>query len=87
MMFVTHSKQEGEHQAWWRRPLIPALGRQRQVNSEFKASLAYRVNSRTATQRNPVSKNKNKTKQTRKQRTKQTKNKTRGGTTQRYTDT
>jgi hypothetical protein len=41
--------------AWWLTPLIPALGRQR----EFKASLVYRVSSRTdrATQRNPVSKN------------------------------
>jgi hypothetical protein len=38
-------------------------GRGRQI-SEFKASLVYRVNSRTAraTQRNPVSKNKNKNK-------------------------
>jgi hypothetical protein len=43
-------------------PLIPALGRQRQTDwiSEFKASLVYRVSSRTAraTQRNPVSKKK-----------------------------
>jgi hypothetical protein len=46
-------------------PLIPALGggggggKGRQI-SEFKASLVYRVSSRTAraTQRNPVSKNK-----------------------------
>jgi hypothetical protein len=46
---------------WWRTPLIPALGRQRQVISEFEASLVYRVSSRTAraTQRNPVSKNQN----------------------------
>ena len=39
--------------------LIPALGRQRQVDlCEFKDSLVYRVNARTAkdTQRNPVSK-------------------------------
>jgi hypothetical protein len=37
-------------------PLIAALGRQRQQISEFKASLVYRVSSRTtrATQRNPV---------------------------------
>jgi hypothetical protein len=43
-------------------PLIPALGRQRRWIFEFEASLVYRVSSRTvrATQRNPVSKNKNK---------------------------
>jgi hypothetical protein len=57
-----------QSQAWWRTPLIPALGggRGRQI-SEFKASLVYRVSSRTArtTQRNPISKNQkqNKTKQ------------------------
>ena len=40
--------------------MIPALGRQRQVDlCEFKASLVYRGSSRTAkaTQRNPVWKN------------------------------
>ena len=39
--------------------IIPALGRQRQVNlCEFEASLVYRASSRAsrATQRNPVSK-------------------------------
>jgi hypothetical protein len=43
--------------AWWRKPFIPALGRQRQA--EFEASLVYKVSSRTAraTQKNPVSKN------------------------------
>jgi hypothetical protein len=43
-------------QAWWRTPVIPALGRQRQWISEFEASLVYRVSSRTARaiQRNPV---------------------------------
>jgi hypothetical protein len=43
---------------WWRTPLIPALGRQRQRISEFEASVFYRVSSRTARaiQRNPVSK-------------------------------
>jgi hypothetical protein len=43
-------------------PLIPALGRQRQVDLEFEASLVYRVSSRTARaiQRNPVSKNQKK---------------------------
>jgi hypothetical protein len=48
-------------------PLIPALGKQRQVDlCEFKPILVYRVSSKTdkATQRNPVSQNKqiNKTK-------------------------
>ena len=41
-------------------PLIPALGRQRQVDlCEFKANLVYKTSSRTAaraTQRNPESK-------------------------------
>jgi hypothetical protein len=43
-------------------PLIPALKRQRQADSEFKASLVYKVSSRAARaiQRNPVSKNKTK---------------------------
>jgi hypothetical protein len=43
---------------WWCMLLIPVLGRQRQADSEFKASLLYRVSFRTAraTQRNPVSK-------------------------------
>ena len=43
-------------------PLIPALGRQTQVDlCEFEASLVYRVSFRTARiviQRNPVSKKK-----------------------------
>ena len=41
-------------------PLIPALGRQRQVDFSVEVSLVYRVSSRTArdTQRNPVSKKK-----------------------------
>ena len=45
--------------AWWRTPLTPALGRQRQVNlGEFEASLVYKVSSRLlkGTRRNPVSK-------------------------------
>jgi hypothetical protein len=44
-------------------PLIPALGRQRQADSEFEASLFYKVSSRTARiiQRNPVSKTKQNT--------------------------
>jgi hypothetical protein len=39
-------------------PLIPALGRQRQADFWFEASLVYRVSSRIARalQRNPVSK-------------------------------
>jgi hypothetical protein len=59
--------------AWWCTPLIPALGRQRQVISEFEASLVYRVSSRTAraTQRNPASKNQNQIKP--KQKNKKTK--------------
>ena len=33
--------------AWWHTPLIPALGRQRQVDScEFKTSLVYRTSSK-----------------------------------------
>lgn len=33
---------------WWRTPLVPTLVRQRQVDLyELKASLVYRVNSRT----------------------------------------
>ena len=44
---------------WWLTPLIPTLGRQRQIDlCEFAASLVYRVSSRTfrAIQRNHVSK-------------------------------
>jgi hypothetical protein len=52
--------------AWWRMPLIPALGRRGSQISEFEASLVYKVSSRTtrAIQRNTVSgkKTKNKTK-------------------------
>jgi hypothetical protein len=54
-------------------PLMPTLGRQRQVElCEFKASLVYRVSSRTAkaTQRNPFLKNK--TKQQKQQKTPKT---------------
>ena len=43
------------------RPLIPALGRQRQEDlCEFRVSLVYRVSSKTSrvTQRNPVLENK-----------------------------
>ena len=46
----------------WLTSLILVLGRQRQVDlCEFKASLVYRVSSKTvrATQRNPVLKNNN----------------------------
>jgi hypothetical protein len=63
--------------------VIPALRRQRQVDlCKFKASLVYRVSSRTAraTQKNPVSTNtkQNKTKQ---QQQQQTYHKTLEGTT------
>ena len=57
--------------AWWRTPLIPALGRQKQEDlCELKASLVYRVSSRTVrtTQRNSVSKNQNKVKTTAKRK-------------------
>jgi hypothetical protein len=39
---------------WWCMPLIPALGRQSQMNHKLRARLVYRVSSRTAkaTQRN-----------------------------------
>ena len=48
---------------WWCTPLIPAFGRQRQVDfrvSEFEANLVYRVSFRIARAilRNPVSKTK-----------------------------
>jgi hypothetical protein len=51
-------------QAWWHTPLIPHSGGRGRWISEFEASLLYKVSSRTAraTQRNPVSKNKNKKK-------------------------
>jgi hypothetical protein len=54
--------------AWWRMPLIPALGRQRQV-----ASLVYKVSSRTArtAQRNLVSKTKKQTNKTKNERKKE----------------
>jgi hypothetical protein len=60
-------------------PLIQRLGGRGRQISEFKASLVYKVSSRTARaiQRNPVSKNQNLNKQTNKQKTKQNnKNKT-----------
>ena len=48
-------------------PLIPALGKQRQVDLyEFKSSLVYKESSKTAwavTQRNSVLKNQNKKKE------------------------
>ena len=55
-------------------PLIPALGRKRQVNlCEFSASLVYKSSSRTVsavTQRNPVLKKQNNNKkQTNKRKT------------------
>jgi hypothetical protein len=55
--------------AWWLTPLIPALQRQRQADSEFEASMVYKVSSRTARtiQRNPVLK-KQTNKQTNKKR-------------------
>jgi len=55
---------KGEDRAWWFRPLTLALRRQRQVNlCEFKASLVYRMSSKTARETLLSLKNKNKTKQ------------------------
>ena len=56
----TYIKFWGYSRAWWRTPLIPALGRQSRWISEFEASLVYIVSSRAAraTQRNPVLKKK-----------------------------
>jgi hypothetical protein len=53
-------------------PLIPALGGRGRWISEFKASLVYKVNSRTARaiQKNPVSKNQTKPNQTKPNQTK-----------------
>jgi hypothetical protein len=66
--------------AWWYTPSIPALGRQRQADSEFQASLVYKESSRTvrALQRNPVSKTNqpNKTKQNKTKQNKTKQNKT-----------
>jgi hypothetical protein len=48
---------------WWCTPLIPALGRQRQVDlCEFEASIVYRASARTARAiwSDPVSKKKKK---------------------------
>jgi hypothetical protein len=65
---------------WWCTSLIPAVGRQRQVDfSEFEASLVYKVSSRTATaiQRNPVLEKPNQKSKKAKTKTKTTKNKER----------
>ena len=61
LMTVLSLKDRGSSRMWWRRPLIPALRRQRQADlCEFEASLVYRVSSCVVweTQRNPVSKHK-----------------------------
>jgi hypothetical protein len=55
-------KKKNQAGQWWCTPLIPALRSQSQQISEFKASLIYRLSSRTAraTQRRPCLKeNKN----------------------------
>jgi hypothetical protein len=59
---------------WWHTPLIPALRRLRRQISEFKASLIYKVSSRTArdVKRNPVLKNQKKQNKTKKKKQKNT---------------
>ena len=56
MIMLNAVKNVGKAGRWWRTPLIPALGRQRQADlCELEVSLVYRVSSRTgskATQRN-----------------------------------
>jgi hypothetical protein len=58
-------------------PLIPELGGRGRRISEFKASLVYKVSSRTAraTQRNPASKKPNKQTNKKKQQNKKKKKK------------
>jgi hypothetical protein len=58
MFQYAHVKSSNLAWAWWCTPLIPALESETGGFSEFKASLVYRVSSRTAraTQRNSVSK-------------------------------
>jgi hypothetical protein len=55
------------NQAWWRTPLIPALGGRGRKISEFEASLVYRVNSRTVRQYRETRSQKQTNKQTNKQ--------------------
>jgi hypothetical protein len=58
---ITYTKKLKGTGWWWCTPLISAPRRQRQAHlCEFKASLVYRMNSRTAkvTQRNPILKTK-----------------------------
>jgi hypothetical protein len=54
----TNIRKKGRCWVWWRTPLVPALGRQKQAYlCGFEDSLVYRESSRTAravTQRNPV---------------------------------
>jgi hypothetical protein len=62
---------------WWLTPLIQQLGSRGRQISEFKASLVYRVSSRTAMaiQRNPVSKQTNNNNKKNKQKNKKRKEK------------
>ena len=54
-------KENSKARVWWYRPLIPALGRQRQMDlCEFKASLVYKVEDRQGCIEKRCQKNNNK---------------------------